>query len=73
MNFTLPTKDFKYIVTGVPVVLSQLDDLSKTFSKDSINYVIENESQQQAEKWLIFALTLIKERSRQNMLTKKWK
>lgn len=50
MNLALPTKAFEYIATGLPVVSSLLDDLSKTFSQDSISYVRENDPQQLAEK-----------------------
>jgi glycosyltransferase involved in cell wall biosynthesis len=50
MNLALPTKAFEYIATGLPVVSSLLDDLSKTFSNDSISYVGENDPQQLAEK-----------------------
>jgi len=50
MNLALPTKAFEYIATGLPVVSSLLDDLSKTFSQDSISYIRENDPQQLAEK-----------------------
>ena len=50
MNLALPTKAFEYIATGVPVVSSLLDDLSKTFSSNCICYVEDNNPHQLAQK-----------------------
>lgn len=50
MNLALPTKAFEYIATGLPVVSTLLDDLSKTFSHNSIAYVHENDPNDLADK-----------------------
>ena len=48
MNLALPTKAFEYIATGLPVVSSMLEDLSKTFSSESIRYVKDNNPEELA-------------------------
>jgi len=50
MNLALPTKAFEYIATGVPVVSTFLDDLSKTFSEKSISFMKGTEPKDLAEK-----------------------
>jgi glycosyltransferase involved in cell wall biosynthesis len=39
MNLALPTKACEYAASGVPMVASYLDTLSKTFNEDCISYV----------------------------------
>jgi glycosyltransferase involved in cell wall biosynthesis len=50
MNLALPTKAFEYIATGLPVVSTKLEDLSKTFSSESISYIDQHNPLQFAEK-----------------------
>ena len=50
MHLALPTKAFEYIAAGLPVVSTFLEDLSKSFSNNSITYVKSEDPEDLAKK-----------------------
>ncbi|HEY6907490.1 MAG TPA: glycosyltransferase family 4 protein [Ignavibacteriaceae bacterium] len=49
MNLALPTKAFEYISSGLPVIISRLNDFSLLFPENSVQYIDNVSSQEIAE------------------------